>query len=149
MGRKKKKPEYDSGELLNEVLNTVIEVYSKSFDREKAKGEIKAISDVLDITPIKVRKLLITANIRDGEEYYSNDKSESIRMLHEEGKTISEIMKETGLSRASVCGYLPYEKGISEYRGHKKIYCRQATFFNNPQRTYVRKIFRQNRDLVL
>ena len=35
-----------------------------------------------------------------------------VNQLHEQGKTIPEIMKITGLSRASVHSYLPYVRGI-------------------------------------
>lgn len=60
----------------------------------------------LNITLLKLRKLLITAGI------FTSDICTEVNKLHEQGKSVSEIMEITGLSRASVHSYLPYSKGI-------------------------------------
>ena len=54
----------------------------------------------------KLRKLLITADV------FTSDICTEINALHQSGKKILEIMKLTGLSRASVHSYLPYTKGL-------------------------------------
>ena len=55
---------------------------------------------------LKLRKILITADV------FTSDICTEINALHQSGKKIPEIMKLTGLSRASVHSYLPYTKGI-------------------------------------
>ncbi len=65
---------------------------------------LTAIADELDMNPVKVRKLLITAGV------YESAIADKVMDLHREGKTIVEMMAETGLSRASVHSYLPYSK---------------------------------------
>ncbi len=59
-----------------------------------------------DISPMKMRKLLITVGV------YSNKISERIAQLKEKGYSSEEIQRITGLSRSSVNGYLPYTKVI-------------------------------------
>lgn len=56
------------------------------------------------VTPMKMRKLLITAGV------YSTDISRIIGELHAEGKSASEIQAITGLKKSSINGYLPYSK---------------------------------------
>ena len=58
------------------------------------------------ISLLKLRKLLITADV------FTSDICTEINDLYQSGKKIPEIMKLTGLSRASVHSYLPYTKGI-------------------------------------
>ena len=67
---------------------------------------IEEVADEFSISPMKMRKLLITAGV------YENETSELISRLKAEGKTNSEIQNITGLSRSSVNGYLPYTKVI-------------------------------------
>ena len=112
MARPRKKPDYDPGKIMNELLDVAVEEYKKSQKLTGGQGEIKSIAAELDIAPHKARKLLITAGIRDGEEYYSNARCGQILSLHKEGKSITEIMTITGLNRTSVCCYLPYSKGL-------------------------------------
>ena len=54
------------------------------------------ISEQFSITLMKTRKILITAGV------YHTELSEQVISLRENGKNISEIMQETGLSRSSV-----------------------------------------------
>ena len=75
MARPKKKPNYDPNKVMNDLLDTVVDAYDKSFVVNPEHGELKMVASELDMTPIKVRKLLITAGIRDDKEYYSNDRS--------------------------------------------------------------------------
>ena len=55
---------------------------------------------------MKTRKILITAGV------YHTEISDQINSLREDNWSISDIMKETGLSRSSVHSYLPYTKVI-------------------------------------
>jgi hypothetical protein len=66
--------------------------------------EIKATALELGLAELKVRKLLITGNI------ISYEQTDTITSLQKEGKTIDQIIEITGLSRASINGYLPYTK---------------------------------------
>ena len=70
------------------------------------------ITDGLGLKPSKVKKLLMTANMRYEKEIYCNDNSREILRLYKEGKTITEIMGYTGLKRSAVLSYLPYSKTI-------------------------------------
>lgn len=67
---------------------------------------LRSLADELNISLLKLRKLLITADV------FTSDICTEINDLHQSGKKIPEIMKLTGLSRASVHSYLPYTKGI-------------------------------------
>ena len=53
-GRPLNKPNYDPEEVLNKILSTVCEAYDET-------KEIKATAAELDLAPLKVKKLLITA----------------------------------------------------------------------------------------
>lgn len=88
---------YDPAVVLQAQIEAVKEVY---VDCE----EIKATALELGLAELKVRKLLITGNI------ISYDQTDTIKSLQREGKTIDQIMEITGLSRASINGYLPYTK---------------------------------------
>ena len=112
MARPRKKPDYNPEKLMNELLDIVVDEYKKTFKTIEHKGEIKAISEELEIAPHKVRKLLITAGVRDGREYYNSPSCNQVLSLHKKGKTVAEIMDLTGLNRTSVCCYLPYSKGL-------------------------------------
>ncbi|MCD8364277.1 MAG: hypothetical protein LUC83_00370 [Clostridiales bacterium] len=93
----KKKPDYDPEEILKELTDAAVEIYSEEKSLHKA-------ADMLDLNPIKVRKLLITAHA------YQSDTADKINKLRKEGKSMPEIMTATGLSKASVNSYLPYSK---------------------------------------
>lgn len=83
--------------MLQAQIEAVKEVYD---DCE----EIKATALELGLAELKVRKLLITGKI------ISYDQTDTIRSLQREGKTLDQIITITGLSRASINGYLPYTK---------------------------------------
>ena len=112
MARPRKNPDYDAEKIMNELLDTVVEIYQKTADIADDQGEIKSTADELQLAPHKVRKLLVTAGMRDRKKYYSSPSAAKVQLLHKEGKTINEIMAATGLNRTSVCCYLPYSKGL-------------------------------------
>lgn len=75
---------------------------------------LQAIADELDLNPIKVRKLLITAGV------YKSEISDQVnRVFHKHRdsglshtESIAATMRALNLSKASVTSYLPYEKGV-------------------------------------
>ncbi len=74
---------------------------------------LQAIGDALELNPIKVRKLLITAGV------YESDVAEKVKTPlrnTEKYKTIKlhcyQPQQPLNLSKASVTSYLPYQKGV-------------------------------------
>ena len=59
-GRKKLKPEYDAGKNMKEQMDAAVALYDSEMS-------LQAIGDVLNLNPIKVRKLLITAGVYESE----------------------------------------------------------------------------------
>lgn len=105
-GRKKLKPEYNAGKNLKEQMDAAVIRYKDGMT-------LQSIADVLDLNPIKVRKLLITAGI------YESDVAEMVQRTfnnYRETRSYKDAVLSTAsslkLSRASVTSYLPYEKGI-------------------------------------
>ena len=86
-------------------------------------NSLRQISEQFGITLMKTRKILITVGV------YHTEISEQVISLWENGKNISEIMQETGLSRSSVHSYLPYTKMIGELRLFNKQYPRDELRF--------------------
>ena len=105
MGRQKKKPEYDSEKIMEQFMNCIVDTYMSGADGESVNS-LRQISEQFSITLMKTRKILITADV------YHTELSDQVISLKESGKSISEIMQETGLSRSSVHSYLPYTKMI-------------------------------------
>lgn len=106
-GRPRKKPDYDADTILCALIDAVTDRYLSPSDDEAVDDHkpIKLVAEEFGITPLKVRKLLITGGA------YRTPVSEQILALHQEGNTIAQIQEATGLSRASVHSYLPYSKG--------------------------------------
>lgn len=88
---------YDQAVVLQAQIEAVKEVYDACL-------EIKATAAELNLAELKVRKLLITGSV------ISYEQTDTITSLQREGKTLQQIMEITGLSRASINGYLPYTK---------------------------------------
>ena len=55
-GRKRKRPDYDAGRNLEELMDAAAELYDMG-------QSLQSIADELGLNPIKVRKLLITAEV--------------------------------------------------------------------------------------
>ena len=105
-GRKKLKPEYDAGKNLKEQMDAAVALYNSEMS-------LQAIADVLNLNPIKVRKLLITAGV------YESEVAEKVKNTFEEYRetkdyktSILSTANTLKLSKASVTSYLPYEKGV-------------------------------------
>ena len=100
------KPEYDAGKNLKEQMDAAVALYNSEMS-------LQAIADALNLNPIKVRKLLITAGV------YESEVAEKVKITFEEYRKTQDyktailstaaVLK---LSKASVTSYLPYEKGV-------------------------------------
>ena len=125
-GRPKKKPGYDRAEVIDNLLVKAVESFGTPFDDREERPEdaptIVSVANDLQITPIKVRKMLITAG------YYSTAISRKVQALRDEGYSVQEIMEETGLKKASVNGYLPYTKGAYKLDS-PTLYAEQGRLF--------------------
>lgn len=105
-GRKRKRPDYDAGRNLEELMDAAAELYD-------AGESLQSIADELGLNPIKVRKLLITA------EVYESEIAEEVRATFEAYRArrdyraaVQATAEELRLSIPSVNSYLPYEKGV-------------------------------------
>ena len=105
MPRPKKKPNYNPHQIMQEFMDAIADAFGSYDDRDDdiAPG-LNAVAAEFGITSLKARKLLITAGV------YSTALSRQIAELHSDGAKIEQMMKITGLSRASVHSYLPYTK---------------------------------------
>ena len=105
-GRKKLKPEYDAGKNLKNQMDAAVALYDEDCS-------LQSIAGVLNLNPIKVRKLLITAGV------YESNAAKKVKNTFEEYretqdyKTAILLTANTlQLSKASVTSYLPYRKGV-------------------------------------
>lgn len=109
MSRPPKRPDFDQEKNINEFMAAITEAYlypPAGMEDEEGHMPLKYIAEEFKITPLKVRKILITS----GE--YHTEISDYVNVLKEQGKSVEEIQRITGLGRASVHGYLPYNKVI-------------------------------------
>ena len=105
-GRKKLKPEYDAGKNLKEQMDAAVALYGE-------ECSLQSIADALNLNPIKVRKLLITADV------YESEVAEKVQATFQEYRetqdyktSILSTANTLKLSKASVTSYLPYRKGV-------------------------------------
>ena len=105
-GRKKLKPEYDAGKNLKDQMDAAVALYEEDCS-------LQSIADVLNLNPIKVRKLLITAGVYESEVAEKvQDTFERYRKTQDYKTSILSTATVLDLSKASVTSYLPYEKGV-------------------------------------
>lgn len=108
-GRKKSKPDYSPSAILQNQMDAAVVLYSTA-----DHPSLQAIADELDLNPIKVRKLLITAGVYRSEVADQVNrvfnKHRNAGLSHTE--TITATMRELNISKSSVTSYLPYEKGV-------------------------------------
>lgn len=105
-GRKKLKPEYDAGKNLKNQIDAAVALYEEDCS-------LQSIADVLNLNPIKVRKLLITAGVYESEvAEKAQDTFERYRKTQDYKTSILSTATVLGLSKASVTSYLPYKKGV-------------------------------------
>ena len=108
-GRKPSKPDYNPSAILQNQMDAAVALYSTA-----DHPSLQTIADELDLNPIKVRKLLITAGVYKSEVADQVNrvfnKHRASGLSHTEA--IAATMQELNLSKASVTSYLPYEKGV-------------------------------------
>ena len=103
-GRKKLKPEYDAGKNLKEQMDAAVALYNSELS-------LQAIGEELGLNPIKVRKLLITADVYESEVAEKVwDTFEEYRETQNYKEAILSTANALQLSKASVTSYLPYKK---------------------------------------
>ena len=97
MARPKKKntnPALSMEALLTRAVEAFIESYDDRDERDVDLPSLRSVADQLNTTILRTRKLLITA------EYYSTDTSRTVQKLVAGGRSIEEIMAETGIGKA-------------------------------------------------
>ena len=105
-GRKKLKPEYDAEKNLKEQMDAAVALYDSEMS-------LQSIGDTLNLNPIKVRKLLITAGVYESKVAEKvQDTFEEYRETQDYKTSILSTAKALNLSKASVTSYLPYKKGV-------------------------------------
>lgn len=108
-GRPKKKPDYDRDKEIEAFQAKAVELFGEPYDDRIGRSEdapsIRDVANAMDTTPLRVRKMLVTAGV------YSTKLSRKVQSLYEDGRSIQQIMDETGLKKSSVHGYLPYIRG--------------------------------------
>ena len=105
-GRKKLKPEYDAGKNLKEQMESAVALYNSELS-------LQAIGEELGLNPIKVRKLLITADVYESEVAEKVwDTFEEYRETQNYKEAILSTANALKLFKASVTSYLPYKKGV-------------------------------------
>ena len=105
-GRKKRKPEHNAGKKLKEQLDAAVVLYNSEMS-------LQAIADALSLTPIKVRKLLITAGVYESDTAKIVQQTfNAFRETQNYSTAVTSTMAALRLSRPSVTSYLPYEKGV-------------------------------------
>lgn len=98
--------EYDAGKNLKEQMESAMALYNSEMS-------LQAIGDALNLNPIKVRKLLITAGVYESEVAEKvQDTFEEYRETQCYKEAILSTAATLELSRASVTSYLPYKKGV-------------------------------------
>ena len=90
---------------MEQFQNCIVEAYTSGMI-DGSGISLRQVSEEFGITLMKTRKILITAGV------YHTENSEKINSMREQGMSIPEIMKATGLSKSSVHSYLPYTKII-------------------------------------
>ena len=109
LARPKKNRETNTDDLITQLIEAVTDTYLNPPENtadENGRMYLNLLAEEFSMTPIKVRKLLISSGA------YQTDISMRINELYESGKTIKEIQEIVGLSAASVSGYLPYQKTV-------------------------------------
>ena len=105
-GRKKLKPEYDAEKNLKEQMESAVALYDSEMS-------LQAIGEELGLNPIKVRKLLITADVYESE--VAEKVQATFQEYHETQDYKTSILSTANtlkLSKASITSYLPYRKGV-------------------------------------
>ena len=109
LARPKKHRETNTDDLITQLIEAVTDTYLNPPENtadENGRMYLNLLAEEFSMTPIKVRKLLISSGV------YQTDISMRVNELYKSGKTIKEIQEIVGMSAASVSGYLPYQKTV-------------------------------------
>lgn len=79
--------------------------YQRVVDAYIKHGTIQTVADLLGISVVTVRRVLIT------EGLWSSPSSRSIGALHEQGLSTAEIAEQLHMTEKNVQAYLPYTRG--------------------------------------
>ena len=90
-GRKKLKPEYDAGKNLKNQIDAAVALYEEDCS-------LQSIADVLNLNPIKVRKLLITAGV------YAENEIEAFRQTKAEKEKELAVVQEELQQKKQIAG---------------------------------------------
>ena len=85
MARPKKKPEYDSDQMAQQLMEAVTDAYlnpPQGTEDDTGHMQLKQLAEEFSMTPLKVRKLLITTGT------YQTAISKAVNALFEEGKSV-------------------------------------------------------------
>lgn len=108
MGRKKKKPGYDSAKVMEELFIAISDSYHNPGSGEAVDGhkKLELLADEFEMSRLKVRKILITTG-----DYNSSDvrKASELRRV---GLKTHQIATEMGIASCTVTSLLPYEKTV-------------------------------------
>ena len=109
MPRPRKKPDYDAKKLMDQLIDEIVNAYlypQELLSDENGRTPLNVLAEEFSISALKVRKLLVTAGV------YDTPICRRIQDFYAAGRTAKEIQQLTGLSAASISGYLPYRKTI-------------------------------------
>lgn len=109
MARPQKKPDYDAENIMKQLIDEVAEAYLHprgKFPGKNGRMSLDALGDEFSMSSLKIRKLLVTAGV------YDTPLCRRVQEWYESGKSVKEICSLTGLSAASVSGYLPYRRTV-------------------------------------
>ncbi|MCD7856694.1 MAG: hypothetical protein LUG55_02635 [Clostridiales bacterium] len=107
MGATKPASDWEADAVTQLLADAVADAYQNPAEGEADETghpPLNRLAKDFCITPLKARKLLVTAGV------YETEKSRTVNALHQSGKTVAEIQAITGLSQPSVDGYLPYTR---------------------------------------
>lgn len=109
-GRPKKKPDYNREKEIDGLVQQAAKLFAVPYDdRDERHPDLPSINSVaiaMNISRLKARKLLITA------EYYSSAASREAQRLFESGCSVDEICQKMSLVRQTVNSLLPYRRGV-------------------------------------
>lgn len=105
-------------EIQKEFMEQCVDVFNGS-------NSIRQAAKSLEISPMKLRKILITAGV------FESEMSEEIRRMDEAGKTIEEIAEIQHMSKACVYSYLTYRAIVYNLPVKSKEAERQKKYRNN------------------
>lgn len=135
---KESKYKMESARLMDELMDNVVEVYTSD-----CKSNVNDTAAQLEMSASRVKKILISAGIRDNIIYYTSDVCEEILDMYKKGKSVAEIMSATGLGLHSVQGYLPYTKGayklsiLSEEAAKVRLFRKRQNLCTNYLNTII------------